>query len=28
VQLKHGDMVRFDINKNHLHYFDEQENRI
>ena len=28
VQLKHGDTVRFDINKNHLHYFDEQENRI
>jgi ABC-type sugar transport system ATPase subunit len=28
VQLKHGDMVRFDVNKNHLHYFDAQENRI
>jgi multiple sugar transport system ATP-binding protein len=28
VQLKHGDTVRFDINKNHLHYFDEQDNRI
>jgi multiple sugar transport system ATP-binding protein len=28
VQLKHGDTVRFDINKNHLHYFDEQENRL
>jgi len=28
VQLKHGDMVRFDINKNHLHCFDEQGNRI
>jgi multiple sugar transport system ATP-binding protein len=28
VQLKHGDAVRFDINKNRLHYFDEQGNRI
>ena len=28
VQLKHGDVVRFDINKNHLHYLDEQGNRI
>jgi len=28
VQLKHGDPVRFNINKDHLHYFDEQGNRI
>ena len=28
VQLKHGNVVRFDINKNRLHYFNEQGNRI
>ena len=28
VQLKHRETVRFDINKNHLHYFDGQGSRI